>query len=321
MLIIQDAGFFLTIQDLGRTGWRRFGVPAAGPMDAFAFRAANALAGNPPEAAALEIGLGGCRLQAGTDLLAAVTGAGFELRLDNKPTPLWMLLRIRGGQVISLHPKPGGCWAYLSINGGLAAPLILGSRAASPSLGADVFRRLRAGDQLPPGESFHPVLPGRFLPQDALPKYRNLPTLEVIPGPQQEAFTLEGQAAFLFGEYAVREDSDRMGYRLEGPRIGHHDGADLTSEGLVMGAVQVPASGMPIVMMSDCPTTGGYTKIATIVSADLPLLAQCPPGIGRVRFRQTTVAAAQARLRMMMTALETKIQEPEEDGLGWVGAA
>mgnify|MGYP003776021375 FL=1 len=321
MLIVGESAFLLTVQDPGRTGWRRYGVPAAGPMDAFAFRAANALAGNPTGAAALEIGLGGCRLQAGADLLAVVTGAGFALRLDNRPAPLWMLLRVRRGQTLSLHPMPGGCWAYLAVSGGLDVPPVLGSRAYSPALGQAVHPPLQAGDAIATGRPVRAVYPGRFLPPEARPAYRDLPTLEIIPGPQLEAFTLEGQAAFLFGEYAVRMDSDRMGYRLEGPPIGHHDGADITSQGLAIGTVQVPASGQPMVMMSDAPTTGGYTQIAAVVSADLPLLAQCPPGMGRVRFRQTTVAAAQARWRWLVHGLETSIREPEEDSLGWVDGA
>jgi allophanate hydrolase subunit 2 len=176
-------------------------------------------------------------------------------------------------------------------------------------------RALRADDALPVGFPPRPPLElaGRHIPKKKRPAYDERLTVEVILGPQVDRFTEEGREAFLSSEYTISLSSDRMGYRLEGPPVAHTAGADIISDGLVAGSIQVPASGQPIVMMADHPTTGGYPKIATVVSADLPLLAQCPPGTGRLRFRETTVKAAQARWRAMMNGLKASIDEPDED--------
>jgi allophanate hydrolase subunit 2 len=143
------------------------------------------------------------------------------------------------------------------------------------------------------------------LAEDVRPHYDDAPTVDVILGPQDDHFTEQGIITFLSSEYAVGATSDRMGYRLEGPVIAHKASADIVSDGIVLGTVQVPADGQPIVMMADRQTTGGYAKIATVVSADIPLLAQCLPGSSRVRFRATTVEAAQARYRALLTALRS----------------
>jgi len=297
MIHLLDAGFLTSVQDLGRSGYQQYGVPTGGPMDEFALRAANALVRNPPDAAVLEVGLAGIRLGAGTDLIVAVTGAGFEARIQGRRIPLWMSARLDAGHTLTLTPVPGGCWAYIAFSGGVDVPPVMGSRATAlnAGLGGLAGRALRSGDQVPCGPSTAGAQAGSWLPPEYRPPYRMRPTLEIISGPQYNDFTLEGQAALLFGEFAVRPDSDRMGYRLEGPAIIHRGKAELLSEGLVRGAIQVPASGQPLVMMSERPTTGGYPKIGVIASADLPLLAQSPPGIGVVRFRLTEVEAARLR--------------------------
>ncbi len=314
MLQILDAGFLTSVQDLGRTGHQQYGVPTGGPMDAFALRAANALTGNPPEAAVLEIGLAGMRLRAENDLIIAVTGAGFEARIQGRRIPLWMSARLDAGQTLTLTPVPGGCWGYVAVSGGVDTPPVLGSRATAlnAGLGGLEGRTLRSGDRLACGPAQTGTHAGLWLPPEYRPPYRTRPTLEAIPGPQYNDFTLEGQAALLFGEFAVRPDSDRMGYRLEGPAVTHRGQAELLSEGLVMGAIQVPASGQPLVMMSERPTTGGYPKIAVIATADLPLLAQSPPGIGVVRFRLTEPEAAQARWRALLDGLARGVTEMDD---------
>ncbi|MEW5891490.1 MAG: hypothetical protein AB1768_21210, partial [Pseudomonadota bacterium] len=139
--------------------------------------------------------------------------------------------------------------------------------------------------------------------------YSDTPTLDVIMGPQDKYFTDESTAAFLAHDYTVSPTSDRMGYRLEGPALTHRGGTELLSEGMTMGAIQVPAGGQPIIMMADCPTTGGYPKIGTVISADLPLLAQCVPGRSKIHFRRTTVAKAQKKYREMMSKLERIVEE------------
>jgi antagonist of KipI len=155
-----------------------------------------------------------------------------------------------------------------------------------------------------------PELAARTLPEAARPKYSDHPTIDVIMGPQTDFFTDAVVEAFLSGEYSISLTSDRMGYRLEGPPLRRQDEVELISEGMSFGAIQVPSGGQPIVMMADCPTTGGYPKIGTVASAHLPLLAQCVPGKSRIRFRAATVEGAQESYRVLMNRLES-ISEDE----------
>lgn len=310
-LEVMEPGLLTTVQDLGRRGYERFGVPVAGAMDGYALRAANGLVGNPWGAAGLEMTIAGPKLQATQNCLIAVTGGDLSLHVQGRRMPLWTALYVRRGWTISFKGRQSGCRAYLAVAGGIAVPLVMGSRATylRGGFGGYEGRALRAGDVLPLGEPACSLLDqaGQQLPEDLRPDYGDAPTVEVILGPQDDRFTKEGMATFLSSEYTVDPVSDRMGYRLEGPRIAHKTSADIVSDGIVLGAVQVPASGQPIVMMADRQTTGGYTKIATVVSADIPLLAQCMPGRSRVRFRVTTVDAAQARYRDLLTALQREL--------------
>jgi antagonist of KipI len=299
-----EPGLLTTVQDLGRGGYEQFGVPVSGAMDGYALRAANRLVGNPWHAAGLEITLAGPRLRATRGCLIAVCGADLGLRVHRWGMPTWTAIYVRRGWEISFEGRRSGCRAYLAVAGGIAVPPVMGSRATylRGGFGGHQGRALRAGDALPVGEPACSLTDqaGRGLPESAHPRYSDAPTLEVILGPQDDCFTQDGIDTFLTSEYAVSGTSDRMGYRLEGPTIAHKTSADIVSDGIALGAVQVPANGQPIVMMTDRQTTGGYTKIATVVSADIPLLAQCVPGGSRVRFRATTVKAAQARFRAMM---------------------
>ena len=313
-LRVIDPGPLATVQDAGRFGYQQFGVPVSGAMDGYALRAANALVGNAPDAAGLEITIEGPTLGASDSHLIAVTGLGFDLRVHERAMPLWTAIFVRRGWEIQLFSRQRGGWCYLAIAGGIQTPPVLGSRATYLRGGVG-GRALQAGDVLPVGPPARPPLElaGRYLPEEKRPAYDERLTVEVIPGPQADRFTEEGRETFLSSEYKISLSSDRMGYRLEGPPVAHSAGADIISDGLAAGSVQVPASGQPIVMMSDRPTTGGYPKIATVVSADLPLLAQSPPGTGRLRFRETTVEAAQARWRDMMNGLRASIDELEDE--------
>jgi allophanate hydrolase subunit 2 len=149
----------------------------------------------------------------------------------------------------------------------------------------------------------------RILPEEARPKYDVHPTIGVIMGPQTGYFSEESIETFLSSEYSVSLISDRMGYRLEGPPLAHRSKIELISEGMTLGAIQIPSSGKPIVMMADCPTTGGYPKIGTVASADLPLLAQCVPNKSRIRFRETAVEKAQERYRELIKGLDTIVSD------------
>jgi len=307
-LEIIEVNGLATIQDTGRTGWRKFGVPTSGAMDVFAFRTANLLAGNDPNCAAIEIGLGDITFRALHDCVVSVSGAGFGLSVYIWDFPLWSSYYIRGGWMIRLNKLDSGMWAYIAISGGVQIPPILGSVSTylRGLFGGLDGRQLEVGDELRSGPPSRPLndLAARTLPEHARPLYGNNPTLDAIMGPQENYFTAESITTFLSSEYTVSTNSDRMGYRLEGAPLTHRNKTELISEGMTMGAIQVPSSGQPIVMMADSPTTGGYPKIGTVASADLPLLAQCVPGKSKIRFRKTTVAKAQKKYRELMSGLE-----------------
>jgi antagonist of KipI len=312
--VIEVSGL-ATIQDSGRKGWRRFGVPTSGPMDLFAFRAANALAGNPSNFAVIEIGLGEITLRALQDCVIAVAGTGYKLVIYLWEFPLWSSFFVRGGWTIRFNKSDDGMWAYLAIAGGVQTQPVLGSRSTylRGAFGGLEGRPLQAGDRIPIGKPLHALghLAARTLPIEARPPYSDHPIIDIIMGPQTKYFSDQSIETFLSGEYSISLTSDRMGYRLEGPVLTHRNKTELISEGITFGAIQVPVSGQPIVMMADCPTTGGYPKIATVVSADLPLLAQCVPNKSKIRFQETTIVKAQKKYFRLMNNLESSILEPE----------
>ena len=305
--IIEISGL-ATVQDSGRRGWMQFGVPASGPMDVFAFRAANALVGNPIECAVIEVGLGDVILQATQDCVIAVTGAGYQLSVYIWQFPLWGSFFVRAGWKIRLNKMDNGMWAYLAVAGGIQTPLALGSRSTylRGAFGGLEGRPLQPGDRIKSGglSRFSHELAGRTLPEEARPNYQSDPVIGVILGPQTDYFTEESLKTFLSSEYSVSLTSDRMGYRLEGPPLTQRGKTELISEGMTFGAIQVPSNGLPIVVMADGPSTGGYPKIGAVASADLPLLAQCVPNRSRIRFLETTVTKAQEKYRAVFEGLQ-----------------
>lgn len=316
LLTVLDPGFLTTVQDLGRSGWERFGVPACGAMDRFALRAANTLVGNPPNAAAFESLGQGPTLLAGRDLLVAASGPGFALEVDGWHFPAWMSVYVRAGAALRLVGEAGAVWGYLAVAGGIDTPPVMGSRSTylRGGFGGLDGRMLAPGDVLPVGRltdapGAWSLWAGRWLPPGARLAYAEDEPLGIIPGPQAEAFTPEAWQALLEGAYTLSPASDRMGYRLVGPHLSHRAGADILSDGIPLGAVQVPGEGQPIVMMSDRQTTGGYTKMAVVAGADLPRLAQRAPGTGGIRFTSLTVEEAQRRWRALIAGLESGIDE------------
>jgi antagonist of KipI len=285
-------------------------------MDAFAFRAANRLVDNRANDAAIEIGAGDIVFQALQDCVIAVTGTGYALSIYIWDFPLWSSFFVRAGWEIRLSKTDTGMWAYLAVMGGIQTPPILDSRSTNlrGHFGGLDGRTLQAGDVLrtTPLHLVHEFTPRTFS-EDARPSYNDFPTINVILGPQTKNFSDESIATFMSQEYMVSRTSDRMGYRLEGPQLTHLNKTELISEGMTFGSIQVPASGQPIVMMADCPTTGGYSKIGTVISADLPLLAQCLPNRSKIRFQKTTVAKAQKRYRELMNGIEKSIIPLEEN--------
>ena len=312
-LEVIDASGLATIQDSGRKDWMRFGVPTSGVMDNFAFHAANALLGNSPDCAVVEIGMGDITFRALHDCVIAVAGFGYDLSIYLWDFPLWGSYFVRGGWTIQLHKLDFGMWAYLGVAGGIQVPTVLGSRSTylRGAFGGLEGRQLQVGDishSSPPPIALS-QLAARTLLEDARPKYSDQPIIEIIPGPQTKYFADESMATFMSQEYTVSTTSDRMGYRLEGPPLTHRNMTELISEGMAFGAIQVPSSGQPIVMMADGPTTGGYPKIGTVISADLPLLVQCAPNKSRIRFRETTVTKAQKKYLALMSGLSKIVEE------------
>lgn len=309
MLRVHEAAF-ATVQDAGRPGWERFGVPPGGPMDWLALRAANDLVGNPPAAAALELALGSLTLESATDALIALTGAGFGLFVDGRSMPVWSAVRMRAGQIIQVVPLPTtpGVWAYLAICGGVAVEPVLGSRSTylRGGLGGWNGRLLQPGDKLPV-DSCQPdwERAGCRVRPNSRPAYATQITARVVLGPQEDWFTPQAVQRFLSQEYTLGSLSDRMGSRLQGSPLQQARSGDLLSEGMVTGAVQVPPDGQPIVMMPDRPVSGGYPKIATVIRADQPLLAQLRPGEGCLRFQAVTIEEARLVLRMTRFLIET----------------
>jgi len=281
-------GPLTTIQDLGRYGYQQYGVPPSGALDNYAFRIGNLLVGNQESAASLEITLFGCQLRVLQDTTVAVTGADLSATLNGNPVPMWESIPVRRGDIISFPLPKSGCRAYLAVTGGIDVPLVMSSAATytRASIGGLDGRALRKGDILQTAEATHPTMRAR-VPPEYIPLYQQQIELRVILGPQDNCFTEDGIRTFLQSDYTASTQADRMGYRLEGPKIQHRETADIISDGIPLGAVQVPGDGLPIILLADRQTTGGYTKIATAISVDIPKLAQAKPG-DKVRFRQVS---------------------------------
>lgn len=294
---VVQPGFLTTVQDRGRHGYQQYGVPVSGAMDCYALIVANLLLGNGEGAACLEITLLGPRLLVLADTVVAVTGADLSPALNGSPLPMWQAVEVHTGDTISFGHPVRGCRCYLAVAGGIAVPEVMGSRSTyiRSRLGGLEGRALRTGDGLPVG----PV-PARTallrLPPRYIPEYQADNELRVVLGPQQDHFTEQGIRTFLESEYLVSVQADRMGFRLEGPPVEHRSGADIVSDGIPPGAVQVPGDGLPIILLADRQTTGGYAKIATVCTVDLPGLAQVEMG-QRVSFSEVTQQEAY-RLRM-----------------------
>lgn len=291
-------GLFTTIQDRGRFGYQQSGMPVAGAMDEYALRIGNILVGNPEGESCLEITLLGPALEFLSEGIIALTGGDLGAQLNGKELPLWETCEVKAGDILKFTGVKKGCRAYLSVAGGFNVPVIMGSKATyvRGAIGGLEGRALREGDVLEKGPDMGKKPAGRKVPPEYIYSLSNDITLRVVLGPQAEAFTAEGINTFLTTSYTVTNEADRMGYRLEGAKIQHTKGADIISDGIVMGSVQVPGHGLPIVMMADRQTTGGYTKIATVITPDLPLLAQAKPG-DKVSFRSVSIEEAHSIYR------------------------
>jgi antagonist of KipI len=306
-------GLLSTVQDEGRPGYLAFGVPLSGAIDADSYALANLLAGNPRGAAAVEMTLLGGTFLFEEDAYVGIAGADMEAVLDRERVAPGSAFPIPRGGVLAFASARGGCRTYLAVRGGIDVPPFLGSRSTytRAAVGGLGGRALAAGDLIPVGPS-PPPPPPRVVRRGGLPRSPREITLRVLLGPQDDRFSPEGLATFLGSAYSVTNRNDRMGYRLEGPAVRHRDGPDIVSDALLPGAVQVPGSGTPIVMMADAQTVGGYTKIAAVIGADLPALAQATRG-DAVRFArcgQEEAVRALRRARARLDAIAAELGEP-----------
>jgi biotin-dependent carboxylase-like uncharacterized protein len=307
LVLVEDAGPLTTVQDLGRPGHLRVGIPASGPMDREAFLLANRLIGNADNAAGLECTLIGPRLAFTDERLIAITGADMAPLLNGAPAPTWEGLRVRAGDVLRLGAARSGVRAYVAVAGGIETPPVLGSRATyvRGRLGGVEGRALRKGDRLPLGPTT--AARPRRVPPERVPPHGDEPEVAVVLGPQDDRFTARGISALFEAPYEMLPQNDRMGARLRGPFIEHTRGHDIISDGVALGGIQVVGDGQPIVLLADRQSTGGYTKIGTVCSFDIGRIAQTRPG-GRIRFRRVTVAEAHAMLRESRRVLDAAIE-------------
>jgi len=307
-LEVIEPGLLTTVQDTGRRGYQRFGVPVSGAMDPLALRLANALVGNDLGEAALEMTIGGPSLRFQDERVVAVTGADLDPKLNGQSVPMWEAVLVRRGAVLHFGWRRSGCRAYLAVAGGFDVPIILGSKSTylRGGFGGWKGRALQAGDVLPLGAAisdFGRHL-GKCLSHEHVPKYEEAMVVRAVLGPQDDWFTPEAVSTFLRTRYLVSASSDRMGCRLEGRPLTLGDRREFVSDGVALGSVQVPAGGQPIILMADRQTVGGYPKIATVISADISLVAQSFPGVTHLEFVACTVEKARQVLATQQGLIE-----------------
>ena len=302
------AGFLTSVQDLGRAGFREFGVSLGGALDPHALRVANLLAGNDESAAGLEITFGGLRLRFADDRIVVWSGGNFDVRIGSTPLPAGHPALVRAGEEFSIDSPAGGCRAWLAISGGIDVPVVLGSRSGDlrAGFGGVKGRLVRDGEEFPLGENMPraKVLIEKLRtekiarwkpPHDWSSPARRSPVLRYLRGADSGRFVESALQHFSSEGFFVSPDSDRMGIRLDGPRLERSEDVDLLSEAVAPGTVQVPPSGKPILLLNDCQTIGGYPKIAHVITVDLPIAAQLSPG-DRIRFSEVSIRDAHALL-------------------------
>lgn len=330
-------GLLTTVQDEGRIGYRRYGVPVGGSMDIFAARAANLLVGNSRHDAVLEMTMSGPELQVQTNQLISLCGADLNATVDRQPVPLWRPVLLQAGSVLKFGACRHGLRAYLAFAGGIEVPKVMGSRSTDVKTGFGGFhgRALRAADVLDTGvildevrhwmhvmerqlsENKPMVAPAWLLSERERPDYYGKPVIRVMQGPDHSSFTPESLRQFYIEDYMISPQSDRMGYRMMGSRLALKQPLHRLSEAVTFGTVQVPADGQPIVLMADHQTIGGYPVIAQVAAVDLPILAQAKPG-SRISFAPITNEEARSLyvkrerdLRLLDQLIRRKMAEME----------
>ncbi|MBE9917579.1 biotin-dependent carboxyltransferase family protein [Paenibacillus donghaensis] len=325
-------GLLTTVQDLGRKGYAKYGIPKTGAMDGYAHRLANWLVGNNACEAALEITWSGFSVRFNRDMLVAITGANMAPECGRIAVPMWRPVWFRAGSELSFKRPVSGCRAYLAAAGGLDVPQVMGSRSTylRAKVGGLHGRALQAGDMIPVKFTRHadkPLFVGAANSASEVfcaPAWSAAPrdgyggtdmVVRVTRGREYGDFREEAIQRLIAESYRVQPDSDRMGYRLSGLPLLLETQREYISEGVADGTVQVPADGQPFILMADRQTLGGYPKIAQVISVDLPLVAQLPPG-GSIRFREVSIAEAERlyceaawELRLLRRMINYKLKE------------
>lgn len=300
-------GIYTTIQDLGRFYYQQYGMSVSGAMDEFALRAGNILVGNPENTPALEFNYTGLEVEFLTDAWIAITGGDFLPKASGERViKCWSSTFIEKGTRLSFPKVIRGCRGYLAVSGGFQVPEVMGSCSTDvrAKVGGFQGRPLKRGDALPVNQIngsiakklVPPQLLNKYYPEDAV--------VRVIKGPQDAMFTQAALTRFFSSQYKITINSNRMGYRLEGPVLEHLGGADIISDGIPKGAIQVPGNGLPLILMSDRQTIGGYAKIANVITVDLPLVAQMKAG-SSIGFKEVTIDEAHQLLFEYEKDIET----------------
>jgi antagonist of KipI len=308
--VVTRAGFLTSVQDLGRTGFRQFGVSTSGALDSFALRVANLLVGNDEGAAALEITLGGFQVRFEDERIVAWCGGEFDVQIGSRVLPAGHVAHLQAGDELKFGRAQIGCRCWLAISGGIDVPVVLGSRSTDlrANFGGLEGGRLPDGDVIPLSEWPGSPTPATAIsswsaPHDWISPARRGPILRFIRGIDWERFNASTLQRFTSEAFSVSPDSDRMGVRFDGPELKRENESDLISEAVAPGTIQVPPSGKPILLLGDCQTIGGYPKIAHVITVDLGIAAQLRAGDG-VRFFEVSLQDAHRLLLERQRDLE-----------------
>ncbi|WP_100010366.1 biotin-dependent carboxyltransferase family protein [Lentibacillus sediminis] len=287
---VHKPGVLTTFQDMGRSGFQRFGVPVSGAMDRFALQVANILAGNPRDYACLEVTLVGPKLEAVQPITIAITGAALNPKINQQPAAMWKTIRMEKGDRLTFGGHQTGVRAYIAVAGGFAAREVFGSMSAD--LKSGFGSQLEKEDCIYGYPKDSPA--GIGLEPSQIPRYSKHIRAAVIEGPHSNVFTAAGREHFFTSPHVVDASSNRMGYRLQSEKITLKKHAEIWSEAVPFGGIQVPHNGQPIILMADRQTTGGYPRIGTVISYDLPKIAQLIPK-GEITFYPISVEEAQEK--------------------------
>ncbi|WP_233191820.1 MULTISPECIES: biotin-dependent carboxyltransferase family protein [unclassified Sporosarcina] len=297
---ILKPGLLTTVQDLGRRDYRIYGVSVSGVMDPLSFRLANTLVGNHENDAAIEITMMGPTIKFETKTAFSITGGNLSPKLNGKSIDMWKVIFAKAGDELSFGKYISGCRSYIALAGGVNVPVVMGSRATFTRghYGGYMGRALKRGDKLYFNKPDFNIkqLQGRRLRTNDIPDFGEERPIRFILGPHIERFVNKSIETFSNGTYSLSNASDRMGYRLEGEQLIHKDGADIISDFITPGTIQVPGNGYPIIHMADCGTSGGYTKIGVVITTDIPYVAQKKPG-DKIKFQVCDINEAQNEYR------------------------